>query len=126
MRAFGAKVEQLDEMTWRVQPTGYRATDFHIEPDASAASYFLALPLVTGGQLTLLGAQDSKRGLQGDTEFADVIRAVGADVRPSAGGLEVSFRSGANRVGRGDRAGLHVGTQCLRRAERRATWLPKP
>jgi 3-phosphoshikimate 1-carboxyvinyltransferase len=71
---------------------------YAIEPDASAASYFLALPLVTGGKLTLLGAQDSKQGLQGDTEFADVVRAVGAGVQAQAGGLDVTFpRDGARR-----------------------------
>src|SRR5204862_6039926 len=49
---------------------------YAIEADASAASYFLALPVVTGGTLTLKGAQDAKKGLQGDTAFADVIRAI--------------------------------------------------
>jgi 3-phosphoshikimate 1-carboxyvinyltransferase len=53
MRAFGAKVEQLDEMTWRVEPTGYRATDFVIEPDASAATYLWAAEVLTGGRIDL-------------------------------------------------------------------------
>jgi 3-phosphoshikimate 1-carboxyvinyltransferase len=70
---------------------------YPIEPDASSASYFLALPLLTGGRLVLRGAQDSGHGLQGDTEFADVIRAVGGEVRPGAGGLEVSFVRGRPR-----------------------------
>jgi 3-phosphoshikimate 1-carboxyvinyltransferase len=70
---------------------------YAIEPDASAASYFLALPLVTGGTLTLLGAQDSKQGLQGDTEFADVIRNVGADIRANPSGLDVTFAPGSRR-----------------------------
>lgn len=72
---------------------------YAIEPDASAASYFLALPLVTGGRLSLLGAQDSKQGLQGDTEFADVVRAVGGTVGATDRGLDVSFAPGANRSG---------------------------
>jgi 3-phosphoshikimate 1-carboxyvinyltransferase len=81
----------------------YRLADadsvYAIEPDASAASYFLALPLVTGGQLTLLGAQDSGHGLQGDTQFADIVRAVGATVRAGATGLEVSFGLDQPRLG---------------------------
>ncbi len=83
----------------RAGPYRLAAADgrYAIEPDASAASYFLALPLVTGGQLTLLGAQDARRGLQGDTEFADVIRAVGADVHATSHGLDVVFRRGQPR-----------------------------
>jgi 3-phosphoshikimate 1-carboxyvinyltransferase len=53
MRAFGASVEQADEMTWRIQPTGYRATDYVIEPDASAATYFWAAEALTGGRIDL-------------------------------------------------------------------------
>jgi 3-phosphoshikimate 1-carboxyvinyltransferase len=53
MRAFGAKVVQHDEMTWRVEATGYRATDFHIEPDASAATYLWAAEVLTGGKIDL-------------------------------------------------------------------------
>jgi 3-phosphoshikimate 1-carboxyvinyltransferase len=53
MRAFGARVEQVDEMTWRVEPTGYAATDFHIEPDASAATYLWAAEVLTGGDIDL-------------------------------------------------------------------------
>ncbi len=79
----------------------YRRTGglYAIEPDASAASYFLALPVVTGGRLSLLGAQDAKRGLQGDTEFADVIRAVGAEVTATGDGLDVAFARGGARGG---------------------------
>ncbi len=76
---------------------------YAIEPDASAASYFLALPVVTGGSLTLLGAQDAKRGLQGDTEFAEVMRAVGAEVRASERGLDVAFARGGARRGIAER-----------------------
>ena len=39
MRAFGAKVEKTSAVTWRVEPTGYAAADFVVEPDASAATY---------------------------------------------------------------------------------------
>jgi 3-phosphoshikimate 1-carboxyvinyltransferase len=52
-----------------------------------------------GGQLTLLGAQDARQGLQGDTEFADVVRTVGGGVRASSAGLDVSFTPGGARSG---------------------------
>jgi 3-phosphoshikimate 1-carboxyvinyltransferase len=73
------------------------AGDYVIEADASAASYFLALPVVTGGKLALLGAQDARKGLQGDTEFADVIRTIGARIDAGPHGLDVSFPRGGAR-----------------------------
>ncbi|HEV7278162.1 MAG TPA: 3-phosphoshikimate 1-carboxyvinyltransferase [Devosiaceae bacterium] len=53
MRAFGAVVEQAEDMVWRVQPTGYSATDFAIEPDASAATYLWAAAALTGGKVDI-------------------------------------------------------------------------
>lgn len=50
-------------------PAGY-----DIEGDASAASYFLALPLVTGGELALPNYHGT---LQGDFLFRDVLAEVG-------------------------------------------------
>jgi len=84
-------------------PYKFPGDAYQIEADASAASYFLALPLVTGGRLTLLGAQDAGRGLQGDTEFADIVRAIGADVQPGANGLTVAFNDDNLRRGVGTR-----------------------
>ena len=53
MRAFGAAVTETEEGVWRVEPTGYRATDFHIEPDASAATYLWGIEALTGGRIDL-------------------------------------------------------------------------
>ncbi len=53
MQAFGAKVDQIDAATWKVEPTGYRAADFVIEPDASAATYLWAAEVLTGGAIDL-------------------------------------------------------------------------
>jgi 3-phosphoshikimate 1-carboxyvinyltransferase len=72
MRAFGASVEQVDEMTWRVQPTGYRATDFAIEPDASAATYLWAAEVLTGGSVDLGVPMDAFT--QPDAMAAAIIR----------------------------------------------------
>ncbi|MSU65309.1 MAG: 3-phosphoshikimate 1-carboxyvinyltransferase [Opitutus sp.] len=83
----------------QAKPYAFAGRSYQIEADASAATYFLALPLVGGGQLTLVGAQDAKRGLQGDTEFTDVVRAIGAQVQPAERGLEVSFVAGHARIG---------------------------
>ncbi|MGV0816659.1 3-phosphoshikimate 1-carboxyvinyltransferase [Martelella sp. AMO21009] len=53
MAAFGATAEQIDDATWEVQPGHYQATIFHIEPDASAATYLWAAELLTGGKIDI-------------------------------------------------------------------------
>jgi 3-phosphoshikimate 1-carboxyvinyltransferase len=53
-----------------------RPAEYAIEGDATAASYFLALPLVTGGHTTLPGFF-TDRSLQGDVRFAEVMQRVG-------------------------------------------------
>jgi 3-phosphoshikimate 1-carboxyvinyltransferase len=53
MSAFGAHVEPIDRTSWRVAPTGYRAADFAIEPDASAATYLWAAEALTSGRIDI-------------------------------------------------------------------------
>jgi 3-phosphoshikimate 1-carboxyvinyltransferase len=58
---------------------------YAIEADTSSASYFLALPLVTKGRLTLLNmpfpSKDERENLQGDgPKFIQTIRDLGAKV----------------------------------------------
>ncbi len=67
-----------------------------IEPAATAASYFAALPFAVGGK-TLLS--HLHLGKQGDTAFLDVLRRAGATVAPTASGFEVSFNSSSARTG---------------------------
>ncbi|WP_426143339.1 3-phosphoshikimate 1-carboxyvinyltransferase [Pseudomonas sp. DWP3-1-2] len=59
MKAFGAQVEAMGDTAWKVAATGYQATDFHIEPDASAATYLWAAQALTDGAIDLgVAAQD--------------------------------------------------------------------
>lgn len=53
MEAFGATVTRVSAAVWRVEPTGYTATDFHIEPDASAATYLWGAEVLTGGKIDI-------------------------------------------------------------------------
>lgn len=73
MKAFGAAVEQPSPAVWRIQPTGYTATDFHIEPDASAATYLWGAEVLTGGQIDIGTAADAFT--QPDAKAHDVIAA---------------------------------------------------
>ncbi|MET0262016.1 MAG: 3-phosphoshikimate 1-carboxyvinyltransferase [Rariglobus sp.] len=82
---------------WEVScaPYTYRGV-YPIEPDATAASYFAALPFVTGGKLTLLNLHP---GLQGDTQFVEVMNRVGLTSAKTPAGLDVSFNLGGARAG---------------------------
>ncbi|MEO6876657.1 MAG: 3-phosphoshikimate 1-carboxyvinyltransferase [Opitutaceae bacterium] len=51
---------------------------YPIEPDASAASYYLALPCVAGGEMFIGNLPGPGKGLQGDTEFLKVLGRLGA------------------------------------------------
>ncbi len=53
MAAFGATARETGPGSWLVTPGGYRATDFLIEPDASAATYLWAAEVLTGGKIDL-------------------------------------------------------------------------
>ena len=65
---------------------------YAIEPDASAASYFLALPAVTGGELTVLGLREGM--LQGDIAFAAVLRCLGMKLDYTPDGLKAAAAPG--------------------------------
>jgi 3-phosphoshikimate 1-carboxyvinyltransferase len=77
MAAFGATVA-ADGEGWTVAPGGYRGTDYHVEPDASAASYFFAAAAIVGGRVTVEGL--GKGSLQGDLAFVDVLEQMGCRV----------------------------------------------
>ncbi len=78
MAAFGVSVGRGDG-TLIVQPQGYRATTYEIEPDASTASYFLASAALTATTVTLPGlGLDASR--QGDIELVDHLQAMGCQV----------------------------------------------
>lgn len=81
MRSFGAHVD-LGPSTFTIAPRGYEATDYAIEPDASAASYFFAAAAITGGSVTIEGL--GTESLQGDLRFVDVLEAMGAQVDRTA------------------------------------------
>lgn len=89
MHSFGATM--VNEQYQRfVVPGGqhYRATDYTIEPDASAASYFFALAAATGGRVRVnhLG----RASAQGDLRFIDVLEQMGCEIVRDASYTEVS------------------------------------
>lgn len=89
MADFGVIVERDGYRRFTVAPGRYAPRDpYVIESDASAASYFFALPAVTGGRVRVLDiGRDSK---QGDVDFVDVLAELGCTVTTGAGWIEVA------------------------------------
>jgi 3-phosphoshikimate 1-carboxyvinyltransferase len=83
MAAFGVTADGLS-----VRPGAYRATEYAIEPDASAASYLLAAAAVSGGRVSVEGL--GTRSLQGDVRFADLLERMGARVERAADRITVT------------------------------------
>ena len=92
MRAFGSQVQQ-DKSSNRYHipaPTRYTGTDYSIEPDASAASYFWAAAAITGGEVTVEGLHQD--ALQGDVGFVNVLEKMGCEVSLNRSSITVKGR----------------------------------
>jgi 3-phosphoshikimate 1-carboxyvinyltransferase len=79
MATFGVQVQTPQQGFYQVQPQSYKAANYDVEPDASAASYFFALAAITGGDITVEGL--SRWSLQGDIHFVEALEKMGCDVR---------------------------------------------
>lgn len=83
MRSFGVSVEKwtIDE---RIQylfsgEGSFKALEYDVEPDMSAAAYFYALAAVLGTKVTVRGVTTFM--LQGDVEFLKVLEKMGCEVK---------------------------------------------
>ncbi len=95
LRQFGYKISAEAahfEVASHQVPSGSIA-DYLIEPDATAASYFLALPLAVGGKVVVknLGGNDF---LQGDIRFKEVISQTGLSIKSDGCDLIANYNSG--------------------------------
>ena len=88
MRDFGVEVlVDKDHGRFEVSPSCYKATRYAVEPDASAASYFLAAAAVTGGRVKIPGL--GKGSPQGDLKFAGVLERMGCGLEIGEDFVEV-------------------------------------
>lgn len=88
MADFGATTRDEDHRRIAVAPTGYRAVaDYHVEPDASAASYFFGAAAICGGRVRVEGLGTSST--QGDVGFVDALERMGATVLREPDAIEV-------------------------------------
>ncbi|HVT27193.1 MAG TPA: 3-phosphoshikimate 1-carboxyvinyltransferase [Lacipirellulaceae bacterium] len=90
MKSFGIAVETDKRLShFRIAaPLPYRACEYAIEPDASAASYFWAAAAITGGEVTVDGL--SADSLQGDVAFVECLERMGCGVRRDADSITVT------------------------------------
>ena len=89
MAQFGVHVKQVSDKEY-VIPAGqtYKAMDYQIEPDASAAAYFWAIAAVLGISVTV--AHTHFASLQGDVEFARILEKMGCTVEDTTEGIRVT------------------------------------
>jgi 3-phosphoshikimate 1-carboxyvinyltransferase len=89
MRAFGVEVDREGYERFHVAaPRVYHGRTYAIEPDASSAHYFWAAAALTGGRVRVEGL--GRDSLQGDVRFAELLEAMGAEVRWEPSAVEVS------------------------------------
>jgi 3-phosphoshikimate 1-carboxyvinyltransferase len=99
MRQFGADLEGSPATGFRISSNRRYAVPsrtFPIEPDATAASYFLTLPLVVGGELTVEGLHAGM--LQGDTAYGAVLQTMGLGLEEVPDGWR-AYSTGAGPEG---------------------------
>lgn len=95
MRAFGVDGIDVGDRAISVPQSGYVATTYAIEPDASSASYPLAAAAIAGGRVRVEGL--GSHALQGDAHFADLLEAMGCSVTRTADWTEVRRGAGSLR-----------------------------
>lgn len=89
MAQFGVDCEKTSACSFTVPAgKGYRAREYAIEPDASAAAYFYALGALTGCSVTVDGV--AARSLQGDVAFLSFLEQMGCSLRETPQGLCLS------------------------------------
>lgn len=89
MSQFGVRSEKKADKFFTI-PAGqtYRAGDYPIEPDVSAACYFYALAAILGCAVTVKGV--FKDSLQGDVAFLSILENMGCSLSEASEGLCVT------------------------------------
>ena len=94
MAAFGVEVDAAPDFShFAVSPGCYQARDYHIEGDASNASYFWAAAAVTGGRVVVENVPVPS--LQGDAMLVPLLGRMGCVVSRSGNGIALE---GAERL----------------------------
>lgn len=88
MQAFGVTVTNRNYKHFHIAGgQQYRSRFYHIEPDASSASYFFAAAAITGGCVTVKHLHTNST--QGDVQFVRVLEQMGCEVTVSDNSITV-------------------------------------
>jgi 3-phosphoshikimate 1-carboxyvinyltransferase len=88
MELWGASVSVAGVLITVPGGQHYRAMNFTVEPDATAASYFAAAAALIGGTVTIPGI--TRTSVQGDAGFLEILEQMGARVTWHANAVEIS------------------------------------
>jgi 3-phosphoshikimate 1-carboxyvinyltransferase len=98
MKEFGIEIQREDYSRFTINSSQYLPiTNYQIESDASAASYFFAAPAICGG--TVKVENISRKSLQGDVAFVDVLQKMGCLVTEADNSIIVHRPQGSSIVG---------------------------
>lgn len=90
MEKFGIYPQNNRDLNYKVEKGHYISPgEFLVEPDATAASYFLALPAFTGGSVSITGLH--RNSIQGDIRFIEILKTIGLRIEESEDGITSSF-----------------------------------
>ena len=78
-RCFGVVPVERGEHVFRYATSDYAGAVYDVEPDASSASYPLAVAAIAGGRVVVAGL--GRSSLQGDSKFVDVLARMGCSVK---------------------------------------------
>jgi 3-phosphoshikimate 1-carboxyvinyltransferase len=87
LRSAGVVVDDSGANTWRVEPGPVSGRDWHVEPDLSNATVFLAAAAVTGGEVTVPGWPEQTT--QAGNAVREILARMGCEVVLDERGLTV-------------------------------------
>jgi 3-phosphoshikimate 1-carboxyvinyltransferase len=89
MKDFDVEIEREDYSCFSIHPAKYSPIEnYQIESDASAASYFFAVPAICGG--TVKVENIARKSKQGDIAFLDVLQKMGCQIKENDNSIEVT------------------------------------
>jgi 3-phosphoshikimate 1-carboxyvinyltransferase len=97
MKDFGVEIKRDGYSRFTIHSSFYLPiTNYPIESDASAASYFFAAPAICGGTVTVENI--SRKSVQGDVAFVDVLKQMGCKVEENDNSILVTRTSSLHGV----------------------------